>query len=327
MKKIFTLVSIAFCAMSAQAQDSFTVNEEGMRIVSFSTANVEGTHVSGPVAGYKDATTLPLERDIDNKWGTIQEKALSADGSVAPFYYVQGKGNPVNLDKVTFEEVVTDGVGTGMYRAYWNDAYYLPDGSAGFPTNGTYVTLTSKVAGTMKVAVWINKGSRDIYVVKKSDAKALALGTEVIASGYVNGANWDIPEEDVDNPLKGYPTFQENIEPKGTEGDDAYVVGAGNQASWVYLTFNAVAGETYYVFNKNTQVGFGGFGFTFDGGAEEWSVAGKEALYSNDDPETGISEITAASDANAPVYNIAGQRVSNDTKGLLIKNGKKFINK
>ena len=32
-------------------------------------------------------------------------------------------------------------------------------------------------------------------------------------------------------------------------------------------------------------------------------------------------------DENAPVYNLAGQRVSKDTKGILIQNGKKFINK
>ena len=320
MKKIFTLVSIAFCAMSVNAQEAWYVNNEdgtlkaeyvanedpsAMSVVEFATANVTGTHTSGPVAGYNDATTTPLEPKVDNTWGGIQKKDLSADGSVAPFYYVSGKGNPVNLDKVTWEEVVTDGVGTGMYRAYWEDSYYSPDGANGFPTNGTYVTLTPKVAGTMKVAVWINKGSRDIYVVKKSDAKALALGTEVIASGYVNGANWDVED---DSPLKGYPMLQENIAPKGTEGSDAYVVGAGNQAAWVYLTFNAVAGETYYVFNKNTQVGFSGFGFTPAGG-------------------TGISEVITVNDDDAPVYNLAGQRVSKDTKGILIKNGKKFFNK
>lgn len=43
---------------------------------------------------------------------------------------------------------------------------------------------------------------------------------------------------------------------------------------------------------------------------------------------TGISDINATeTEANAPVYNLAGQRVGNGTKGLLIKNGRKFINK
>lgn len=61
------------------------------------------------------------------------------------------------------------------------------------------------------------------------------------------------------------------------------------------------------MFSSNSQLGFFGYEFTPSG--------------------TGISNITATDDADAPVYNLAGQRVSKDTKGLLIKNGKKFINK
>lgn len=319
MKKFFTLAAVACMAMSVNAQDVWTVNTpEGtlkaeyvpnsdasaMSVVSFSTTNVEGTHTSGPVAGYIDAETTPLEPKVDNTWGGMQTKALSSDGSVAPIYYVSGKGNPVNINNVEWEEVITDGYPTGMYRPNWEKSYYVPDGSAGLPKNGTYITLTPKVAGTLKVTVWINKGSRDVYVVKASDAKALALGTEVIASGYINGQNNDVEDG---NPLKGYPMFQENIAAKGTEGNDAYVVGAGNQAYWGYLTFAANANETYYIFNKNTQIGFGGFEFT----------AGS----------TGINDVTvnAGLDKNAPIYNLAGQRVGKDAKGILIQNGRKFI--
>ena len=46
------------------------------------------------------------------------------------------------------------------------------------------------------------------------------------------------------------------------------------------------------------------------------------------DDTTGISEVNAAkAEAEAPIYNMAGQRVAAGTKGLLIKNGKKYINK
>ena len=41
---------------------------------------------------------------------------------------------------------------------------------------------------------------------------------------------------------------------------------------------------------------------------------------------TGIESVkTQAIDLNAPAYNLAGQKVSNDFKGLVIKNGKKFV--
>ncbi len=40
---------------------------------------------------------------------------------------------------------------------------------------------------------------------------------------------------------------------------------------------------------------------------------------------SAISEVS--SDADAATYNVLGQKVASDTKGLVIKNGKKFINK
>lgn len=44
---------------------------------------------------------------------------------------------------------------------------------------------------------------------------------------------------------------------------------------------------------------------------------------------SGITNITTEeqADPKAPIYNLAGQRVTKDTKGVLIQNGKKFINK
>ena len=44
--------------------------------------------------------------------------------------------------------------------------------------------------------------------------------------------------------------------------------------------------------------------------------------------DTGISEVRAnKAAADNKVYNLAGQQVGKDYKGLIIKNGKKFINK
>ncbi len=303
MKKIFTLAALFVAAIGANAQEKWSVaNEDGTlkaeyvanadasqaSVVTFKTENVEGTHVSGPIAGYEDGTNEAheLTPKVDNSWGNLSTKKLSADGSVAPFFYVQGKGNPVNLEKVFMEEIIDSetGEGTGKWRANWNDSYYKPDGTAGIPSNGTYVTLKAAVNGTMKVGAWINKGNREIFVVKASDAKALAFGTDIKLSGYINGKNNDVAEEDTENPLKGYNKFFEELQTKAqlyqafndtctdkndikTIGElDAYIVGEGNQAAWVYLTWEAVAGETYYVFNKSTQIGFSGFEFTAGGG-------------------------------------------------------------
>ena len=43
---------------------------------------------------------------------------------------------------------------------------------------------------------------------------------------------------------------------------------------------------------------------------------------------TGINEVSnGAVNENAPIYNLAGQRVSKDYKGVVVQNGKKFIKK
>ena len=41
----------------------------------------------------------------------------------------------------------------------------------------------------------------------------------------------------------------------------------------------------------------------------------------------GVNVDNSEFDENAPVYNLAGQRVSKNAKGILIQNGKKFIRK
>ena len=40
---------------------------------------------------------------------------------------------------------------------------------------------------------------------------------------------------------------------------------------------------------------------------------------------TGVKNINAKTENNGAIYNLAGQKVSNDFKGLVIKNGKKFV--
>ena len=73
------------------------------------------------------------------------------------------------------------------------------------------------------------------------------------------------------------------------------------------VTFNVAANGTYYVFAAGTKMGFFGFKYTVTNGIN--------------------NIVTDAFNANAPIYNLAGQQVSKDFKGVCIQNGKKFINK
>lgn len=75
------------------------------------------------------------------------------------------------------------------------------------------------------------------------------------------------------------------------------------------VTFSVAEGGTYYVFAAGSKMGFYGFKY----------VTGTS---------TGISDIQAPkSSKDGATFNLLGQKVVNDAKGLVIKNGKKFINK
>ena len=43
--------------------------------------------------------------------------------------------------------------------------------------------------------------------------------------------------------------------------------------------------------------------------------------------ENGISNVVVNNTVSTATYNLAGQRVSNDYKGIVVKNGRKVMNK
>ena len=69
--------------------------------------------------------------------------------------------------------------------------------------------------------------------------------------------------------------------------------------------FEVKAGSKYYIFCTGSKLGFGGF--TFPASAA-----------------TGISSLKVANE-NCAIYNLAGQQVDKNYKGVVIQNGKKFV--
>lgn len=75
------------------------------------------------------------------------------------------------------------------------------------------------------------------------------------------------------------------------------------------VNFNVEANKSYYVFCTGSKLAFYGYQFT-------------------PGTDTGISNINASEAANeGATFNLLGQKVASNAKGLVIKNGKKFINK
>lgn len=236
--------------------------------------------------------------------------------------WIQGTGVP--SAEITAEAVMTDdipatywvdGVEYIKYRPKYTE--YKPDGSLGVPEMGLHFKFTASVAGTIKMGAWVNKGNRDTYVVDGTTALPIAYKVE----GYINGQNHKIlPEGATDSvSVKKYLSTEEidsihvaaNVKPDETTGElvdsRPYVIGAGNQPFFGYITFEVEAGKTYYAFCANTQLGFNGFEFTAK------SSSAIEGVKNNQVENEVV------------IYNILGQRVTEQYRGIVIKNGRKMI--
>ena len=354
MKKIFTLISMALVAMSVNAQtESYSAigedagslatefqnaaqNESGDKIVT-----IQGTHTT--IVGVSSATPTEIESDKEGlswtnltwpaeNWGEATWSEANknkniwhydTDGTTQihdfQFRSVWGKGNPVT--GFVSEPVMTEGIFAGKYRANYDGFYFDPETSTSVPAKGEYFTFTSDVAGMFKVGFYVANGNnRYMYIVEKSTVRTLDIN-EYKVEGYVNG---------VDNE-DGSPMWQASIKVNAdrsignTEGTtwkdgEQKTVNELNQPKYGWFVFDAKAGETYYIFTPNTQFGFRSMEFTPGASINDYTPTNP----------TGIEAITTKGtkfNANAPMYNLSGQKVDKSYKGVVIQNGRKIFNK
>lgn len=331
MKKIFTLISLVCFAMGVSAQDKYeavkidadgkyqiadefkaVVDEDGKTVkaanvtdnkctIVIETANVKCEVVaSGAVAKSGQGDAISAEGVVAS-WNPIEFQAnknreiKDADGNITARSLNIGSTG-IAYTKIMAVQASKDGeVIPDTYKADYE--YYEPDGSHGLPVSGLYYKFTPKVAGTFKVGIWAPKDNRPTYLVEESSKLPVAFTAE----GYVNSNDYSTPEQ---VQAKHAEKF---VNAETGEDSNPYVIGNGNQF-WGWINFSAEANKTYWLFSRSGQLGFGGFEFTASG-------------------DTGVSSITTDVDKNAPKYNLAGQRVDKNYKGVVIQNGKKYMNK
>ena len=336
MKKIFTLISMAFVAISVNAQDVYnaivdgalapefaaivgdngktaTNVKDGMSIVTMTAGKATVTAVGGTTPANDTeiggaAQQIVPGAAVEGKentyevaevkaWNDVEWKITNAN--FTGFDVIQGTGNPYTQMYVVQNSKDGDLIPNSFKADY---VLYETDGSKGMPVNGLYYKFTASAKGAFKVKVWANKGNRMTYVVNQKDMKAQRL----FASGYVNGVNDDkgsrkfltvAQVDSVHNVWLGAQytgalnNFKKDPEKYADPGDSAayvkklneedgyqYVIGNGNQHFWGWLTFDVEEGETYWVFQNSSQIGFGGFEY-YEGGSAEELINGIEAEY------------------------------------------------
>lgn len=328
MKKIFTLISVALCAMSVNAQAIWKAAE-------FDLSNAVETELSEGVygGGTADApdTSIPLTiktstitstvdgitmtglstpnslSKMDEAAGKTQvywELKGSVDGNDAlitadctPQFaqYLMPKGNP-GFQHWEFYELNSEG--DEVFRAY--DTYW-EIGATAMPAKGAYYKFAATKSGDLRVAIYGNKNANPTYIVDEATLQPLAPASVKVSIYYQNTG---FPYEgSVDEGTAKY--F--NVGPMADDYVLQHTNGiTQNRPVLGFLDFAVEAGKTYWLFNPKSQIGIYGFSFTEGGG-------------------TGIANVKKEMESNAPRYNLAGQKVAADFKGVVIQNGKKMI--
>ena len=166
-------------------------------------------------------------------------------------------------------------------------------------SNANTVTVTGAVAYTCTVNNETKK------VVLKELGTVVPAGQGVLLKGEANGTvSFAFGGEE---PVIAQNDFQPVLKAVATPADKAIYVLYGNQFK-KYTGATLVANKAYIELGAGTAAA--ALSIEWDGGT------------------TGIGGIEeSVVDDNVPVYNLNGQRVDMNTKGIIIKNGKKIINK
>ena len=357
MKKIFTLISVALCAMSVNAQEDWDVTKLTMT-GSYMTGGTVSQNKSAsytipasakvfPVGTYVDGTTLPeavvtwlnsqadptiyatplneitfvasttnvtlkgvstpnSDKTAEEAWnyaGTEDNKTLSLEGYPTFKGYI--KGNTGNPSIGHYEFVDLNSSDEECSRVA--DAAWAP-GLKVLPGKGCYYEITAKVDGTMIVGIWLNKNlaSNKLCVIDESSATgdagySILTGDKITVKGFRNDNGWE--GEGVG--LLTFPVSENGLLqlPEGATQTDM------NRPLFAYVTWEAKKDVTYMLCCPTNQLGIMGFRFTAGGAS-------------------GINTIKAAEqNADAPIYNLSGQKVDKSYKGIVIQNGRKFFNK
>ena len=215
----------------------------------------------------------------------------------------EGAAVPKDGDQITSVEGVTatwKGAWKSLSKKATNTAdpdfnYYMNGNTNGKLSDGTYTgcgmtfETTGDDAYTVEVGVVLNAAKQLCVVKTTGDAS-----TDLVP----DGVTYSLPDADG------------NAQTLGTNKDskDKDIANSLAAKSMGTVTFTVEKGSTYYVLCLGSKIGIYGFKAT------------KKAI-----PASILTVAKAKADSNETTYNLAGQRVGQGYKGVVVKGGKKVV--
>lgn len=216
-------------------------------------------------------------------------------------------------DRVSFEALGSQGVYINSIKVTFNKDVSLAVSSAERATlyysNKSFIIPEGAVARTYKIEGNVLSRSREY---KKGDVlpKGTAVVLEAKEGKYIFEETSKTGETDPHNALRG-----SDIKTKTSGGEAYYVFGKGSNGVGFYWkeangeAFTTEAHKAYLVYTPSKTTNAKSF-LGFDVALE---IQGP----------TVIEKTTF----DGPIYNLAGQKVDKDYKGIIIVNGKKYLNR
>ncbi len=346
MKKIFTLIAVALAATSVNAQEVWSAastvdRTSGKAVVTGAVQSTtsEGVYAAGTATG--PDTSVPGTLTSETVTGTTANVTMTIvstpnnlskmdveDGKTQEYWSVRGgEGNNEALttddcDPKLESCLMPKGNPTFMYWDYYEvnsdgqeafriggteDIYWTP--GKDMPVKGAYTKIETKAAGDLTIGVYVNKGNHPVYIADAETKQPLAY-SDIKVKFYYQNTGFAYKQEKETNEFGEEVVVSQTFINEGTMPEDYIMQHTNgetqNRPALGYVTFPVQAGKTYYAFNPKSQLGC--YGFQFVGGTD------------------GISNIDADKAAlNEKSFNLAGQQVNNNFRGIVIKNGKKFI--
>lgn len=173
-------------------------------------------------------------------------------------------------------------------------------------------TTDGGIDGTVAPPVDITNTPETAYTVAKA-FELIEAGEGLNAKVYVKGKISSIKEVQTTQ----YFNATYNISDNGTTEGQQLVVFRGKYLGGANFTEEEQIniGDEVIVYGKLAD--YNGT-YEVDSNNQIYSINGKTA---------GVQNITVEQNVNAPAFNLAGQRVNAAYKGIVVKNGKKFLNK
>ena len=265
-------------------------------ILTAETASIKMTAISTPNSDASANQGWQLKANGGNAGLNTDDCVVKFEKAIAP-----KNGNP-SMGYKEYYEAKSDG--GEAFRV--QDVYWTPE-TKQMPLKGLYYEFETKAAGELLIGIRMNRETDQLYVFTKDDFAQLPTSALSI-EGFVNN-NTVVVGTNEKAMFTITMTADHNYSHGVADKTEDYIEGfPTSKAVFGYLKLNVEANKTYVMLSPKAQPAI--FGFQFTG-------------------TTGIETVKTqkAFSADAPMYNMAGQKVDKSYKGIVIQNGRKFYNK